>query len=146
RPSVAGNRLLRECDKSAPDEGLGQRHFVGVLTQRLGLGQGYLGGTGAQRLAGLGPTQGLLRRHGPPGNRRHAAQDEARRLGPPPKSACSWFSPAYAGHDSPPFSQQSKYGCRKYQQRGRCNRFPPSVAMLRNCGVAATAAASASRG
>jgi hypothetical protein len=33
---------------------------------------------------------------------------------------------------------------RKYQQRGRCRRLPPTVAMLRIWGVAACAAASAS--
>ena len=42
--------------------------------------------------------------------------------------------PSRAGQSSPPLSQQSKCGLRKYQQRGRCSRLPPMrrhVAQLR---------------
>ena len=42
--------------------------------------------------------------------------------------------------------RQWKSAERKYQQRGRCARLPPIVAMLRICGVAACAHAAASAG
>src|SRR3954465_12256159 len=54
------------------------------------------------------------------------------------------LSPSRAGHSSPPLSQQSMRELRKYQQRGRCRRLPPSVARLRICSVAASEAAWAS--
>src|SRR6202034_4402093 len=55
-----------------------------------------------------------------------------------------WFSPVCAWQSSlePFFFLQSKSLERKYQQRGRCMMLPPSVAILRTCGVAAWPAAS----
>src|ERR1700744_4961746 len=57
-----------------------------------------------------------------------------------------WFSPVWAWHALlvAPFFLQSKSLERKYQQRGRCRMLPPSVAIFRPCGVAASPAASES--
>src|SRR5437764_364036 len=56
------------------------------------------------------------------------------------------FSPVAAKQVSPPFLRQLKFSRRKYQQRGRWQRFPPIVARLRICGVAIECAASARPG
>ena len=61
----------------------------------------------------------------------------------PPKMQWYWFSPATAKHVSPPLRAQWN-SPRKYQQRGRWQRLPPSVPWLRSCGLAAAAAPSAS--
>ena len=61
-----------------------------------------------------------------------------------PNTAWYWFSPAKAKQWSPPLRAQWCAAERKYQQRGRCSRLPPSVATWRICGLAELPAASAS--
>ena len=63
-----------------------------------------------------------------------------------PKIAWNSFSPDFARHSTPPFLRHWNSAERKYQQRGRWQRLPPSVAALRICGVAAPRQASASAG
>ena len=63
-----------------------------------------------------------------------------------PKTAWNSFSPAFARHSTPPFLRHWNSDERKYQQRGRWHRFPPSVAAFRICGVAAPSHASARAG
>ncbi len=41
------------------------------------------------------------------------------KLGPLPKMAWNWFSPAGEKHWLPPFLKQTNSSLRKYQQRGR---------------------------
>ena len=48
------------------------------------------------------------------------------------------IQPAERVAGSPPFFRQCASGLRKYQHRGRCRRFPPTVPRLRICGVAAS--------
>ena len=66
--------------------------------------------------------------------------------GPSPKMAWYWFSPSTAKQREPPFFRQLNSSLRKYQQRGRCIRLPPTVPMLRICGVPTSSAAVASAG
>jgi len=47
------------------------------------------------------------------------------------------FSPSCANALRPPFLRQGNRSFRKYQQRGRCRRFPPAVATCGSAGVAA---------
>src|ERR1044072_2143555 len=66
--------------------------------------------------------------------------------GPPPMIALYLFSPLAAYHSEPPFFKQLTSSSRKYQQRGRWQRFPPTVPRFRICGVAIECAASTSPG
>ena len=66
--------------------------------------------------------------------------------GPSPKMAWYWFSPSTAKQREPPFFRQWNSSLRKYQQRGRCMMLPPTVAMLRICGVPTPSAAVVSAG
>ena len=66
--------------------------------------------------------------------------------GPSPKMAWYWFSPSTAKQRPPPFFRQWNSSLRKYQHRGRCIRLPPTVPMLRICGVPTLPAASVSAG
>ncbi len=61
--------------------------------------------------------------------------------GPLPKMAWYWFSPSTAKHREPPFFRQSNSSLRKYQQRGRWFRLPPTVPAFRICGVPTSSAA-----
>src|ERR1043165_956700 len=51
-----------------------------------------------------------------------------------------------AEHVCPPLRRHGEYSSRKYQQRLRWHKLPPSVAMLRTCGPAISPAAIASAG
>src|SRR5258707_12385466 len=51
--------------------------------------------------------------------------------GPPPKIALYLFSPVAAKHSEPPFFRHTASSRRKYQQRGRWQRLPPTVPRLR---------------
>src|SRR5437879_6431640 len=51
--------------------------------------------------------------------------------GPPPRIAWYLFSPVAAKHSEPPFLRQTASSRRKYQQRGRWQRLPPTVPRLR---------------
>ena len=66
--------------------------------------------------------------------------------GPSPKIAWNWFSPSTAKQREPPFFRQLNSSLRKYQQRGRCMMLPPTVPMLRICGVPTPSAAVTSAG
>ena len=66
--------------------------------------------------------------------------------GPSPKIAWNWFSPSTAKQREPPFLRQLNSSLRKYQQRGRCTMLPPTVPMLRICGVPTPSAAVTSAG
>src|SRR6266705_6533051 len=66
--------------------------------------------------------------------------------GPPPKIALYLFSPENEKHSEPPFFKQTASSKRKYQQRGRWQRLPPTVPRLRICGVPTECAASARPG
>src|SRR6267378_3138610 len=66
--------------------------------------------------------------------------------GPPPRIALYLFSPVAAKHSEPPFFKQTASSKRKYQQRGRWQRLPPTVPRFLICGVAMECAASASPG
>src|SRR5450756_2367713 len=63
-----------------------------------------------------------------------------------PKTAWNSFSPDFARHSTPPFLRHWNSDERKYQQRGRWQRLPASVAALRIWGVAAPSQASARAG
>ena len=66
--------------------------------------------------------------------------------GPSPKIVWNWFSPSTAKQREPPFFRQLNSSLREYQQRGRCMMLPPTVPMLRICGVPTPSAAVVSAG
>ena len=104
-----------------------------------------------EELVGLDLALALrARRRGSVRRRRRAAPpgSTGARCGtvPSPKIAWNWFSPSTAKQRGPPFLRQGNSSLRKYQQRGRCMRLPPTVPTLRICGVPTSPAACGQRG
>ena len=74
------------------------------------------------------------------------SRDAAQRRGRDRRRRCRDDCPIAPDNRVPPFLRQAICGLRKYQQRERCARLPPSVARWRTCGVARPSAAAAMPG